>query len=286
MLLFSKGSVRILVVCVCLFSSVGFVAEVFAQEPAAEKKETPAVSKDDAAEGESKNLETLEGIKKDFSRRMRAYSKKYRAAPTKAEKAKVAKEEMPSATKYHEKLTELINKAPDSDGAKKAIAWWYRIARNRGGGKIVVDLVLKHYAKSKAMSGYVPWLPRHLSADEARRQLTSLIEMNPESTVKASATFQLHELLTQQVAGLTGEKKEAMEAEIKSLKDSLMTKYVDAAMPRGAKYSGILAAREFATKLEIGKPVPDIVGADLDGEEFKLSDYRGKVTMISFWGNW
>ncbi len=38
--------------------------------------------------------------------------------------------------------------------------------------------------------------------------------------------------------------------------------------------------------LQIGMQVPDIEGADLDGVDFKLSDYRGKVVMLDFWGNW
>ena len=38
--------------------------------------------------------------------------------------------------------------------------------------------------------------------------------------------------------------------------------------------------------LAIGKVAPDIEGDDLDGKKFKLSDYRGKVVVLDFWGNW
>ena len=38
--------------------------------------------------------------------------------------------------------------------------------------------------------------------------------------------------------------------------------------------------------LRVGKEAPDIVAKDLDGKEFKLSDYRGKVVLLDFWGNW
>ena len=38
--------------------------------------------------------------------------------------------------------------------------------------------------------------------------------------------------------------------------------------------------------LVIGKTAPEIVGEDLDGKHFKLSDYRGKVVLLDFWGNW
>lgn len=35
-----------------------------------------------------------------------------------------------------------------------------------------------------------------------------------------------------------------------------------------------------------GKPAPDIEGEDIDGKRFKLSDYRGKVVLLDFWGDW
>jgi thiol-disulfide isomerase/thioredoxin len=33
----------------------------------------------------------------------------------------------------------------------------------------------------------------------------------------------------------------------------------------------------------IGKPAPEIEGDDIDGKPMKLSDYRGKVVVLSFW---
>ena len=41
-----------------------------------------------------------------------------------------------------------------------------------------------------------------------------------------------------------------------------------------------------AENLAIGKVAPDIVGEDIDGKKFKLSDYRGKVVVLDFWGHW
>jgi hypothetical protein len=40
------------------------------------------------------------------------------------------------------------------------------------------------------------------------------------------------------------------------------------------------------TKLSIGRTAMEIDGEDIDGKKFKLSDYRGKVVVIDFWGNW
>ena len=37
--------------------------------------------------------------------------------------------------------------------------------------------------------------------------------------------------------------------------------------------------------LRVGKEAPEIKAGDLDGKEFKLSDYRGKVVLLDFWGH-
>ena len=36
----------------------------------------------------------------------------------------------------------------------------------------------------------------------------------------------------------------------------------------------------------IGKPAPEIAGIDLDGKPMALSEYRGKVVVVSFWATW
>ena len=38
--------------------------------------------------------------------------------------------------------------------------------------------------------------------------------------------------------------------------------------------------------LSVSKIAPDIEGEDIEGVAFKLSDYRGKVVLLSFWGHW
>ena len=38
--------------------------------------------------------------------------------------------------------------------------------------------------------------------------------------------------------------------------------------------------------LAVGKPAPEIEGVDMDGKPLKLSDYRGKVVVLVFWGSW
>lgn len=38
--------------------------------------------------------------------------------------------------------------------------------------------------------------------------------------------------------------------------------------------------------LETGQPAPAFTLPTLEGEQFKLSDYKGKVVMVNFWASW
>lgn len=46
------------------------------------------------------------------------------------------------------------------------------------------------------------------------------------------------------------------------------------------------AKQQAATRTGIGAQAPEIVISTPDGETIKLSDFRGKVTMIDFWASW
>jgi cytochrome oxidase Cu insertion factor (SCO1/SenC/PrrC family) len=58
----------------------------------------------------------------------------------------------------------------------------------------------------------------------------------------------------------------------------------------GSLFSGpglsAAAPEDVKVGLEVGNRAPEIQGEDLDGVKFKLSDYRGKVVMLDFWGDW
>ena len=56
---------------------------------------------------------------------------------------------------------------------------------------------------------------------------------------------------------------------------------------RGGTYGEWAKTTTYALKhLKIGGIAPEIEGPDLDGVAFKLSDYRGKVVLLDFWGYW
>jgi len=54
------------------------------------------------------------------------------------------------------------------------------------------------------------------------------------------------------------------------------------------KNYGIYARRRLneIENLSVGKVAPEISGPNLDGDQMKLSDFRGKYVVLDFWGSW
>src|SRR5262245_48002959 len=57
-------------------------------------------------------------------------------------------------------------------------------------------------------------------------------------------------------------------------------------LPPGAKMPANPNIPKSTPGPQVGQVAPEIVAEDLDGQTFKLSDYRGKVVLLDFWGNW
>ena len=57
-------------------------------------------------------------------------------------------------------------------------------------------------------------------------------------------------------------------------------------LPRGTLGEQAAPALFEMQNLSVGKTAPEIASEDIEGVPFKLSDYRGKVVMLDFWGHW
>lgn len=79
----------------------------------------------------------------------------------------------------------------------------------------------------------------------------------------------------------------AITARAEKLLDKVSTTYSTIPSERGGTL-GDMASRELFSirNLSVGKTAPEIEGEDLFGTTFKLSDYRGKVIFLDFWGDW
>ncbi len=113
--------------------------------------------------------------------------------------------------------------------------------------------------------------------DEYRALLERVIDENPLVEIQAYCYYARAMPVRYDRNASAADRKRA---------DADMAKVIET-MPADSILSMRARGPEFAkTRLQIGQEVPDIEGVDLDGEKFKLSDYRGKVVVLDFWGHW
>ena len=114
--------------------------------------------------------------------------------------------------------------------------------------------------------------------DKAKVLLERIASQNPDANTQAQALFTLAQMSTgTRGSGATDEER------------ALGLVHLETAFTRAAEEGLkklIAGAINEEKNLGIGRVAPDIEGEDLDGVEFKLSDYRGKVIMLDFWGDW
>ena len=79
-----------------------------------------------------------------------------------------------------------------------------------------------------------------------------------------------------------------LEAQAEQYFEKIVKSAEFADIPYQGKTLGAAASRNLfeIRNLSIGKVAPEIDGEDIDGNSMKLSDYRGKVVVLDFWGDW
>ena len=123
-----------------------------------------------------------------------------------------------------------------------------------------------------------------LHAPEVEHFLRAVLGKNRDKDTQGLACFSLAQFLKDKA----GDDNQKLRKEAMSLLDLCITKYADCAIGNKDATLGECAVPLLfeMRRLAVGKVVPDIIGADLDGKKFKLSDYRGKVVMLSYWATW
>lgn len=128
--------------------------------------------------------------------------------------------------------------------------------------------------------------PGSITPKESEQILGKIKATTKSPDVKAAFEFkEIAPLLQQQGDG------QLNDAETQKLVErlkKLAADFPDAKVPRyGSPYKKWVEQKLYVIEhLKVGEVVPEIEAPDLDGVKFKLSDYRGKVVMLDFWGYW
>ncbi|MBL8822774.1 MAG: hypothetical protein JNJ77_09325 [Planctomycetia bacterium] len=186
----------------------------------------------------------------------------------------------------------LARENPKDDVGLEALV--YAVSKN-GGNKAVQDearrLIIQLHLKNPKIEEALPNVARR-DRDYDEALLKSVLAQNPSRSVKGTVSFLLAKSLKAQSesvkirdADIETKMKQAIAAF-----EKVAAEYSEVTL-KGMGMSGnaaVLANREIdlIKNSAIGKVVQEISGEDLDGVPFKISDYRGKVILLDFWGHW
>jgi AhpC/TSA family len=223
----------------------------------------------------------LKTLTDDYAKAERAFFLSFNKVKTDAERGELWKTKHP-ARDFLPRFQTLAQRAQGTDTGARAIVWIMEKGDSAGNQEAVKEAVrtlATVYARSPVIEEGVRdlrYLSQYTGVKEAASGLRAIAEQSPHRPVKAAATFTLATILLQSSNGET-----AARAEARSLFDRVKTDYAD------TPYAGQADSFIFELEhLQIGMTAPDFEATDQDGKTFKLSDYRGKVVVLDFWGFW
>ena len=208
-------------------------------------------------------------LTKQFEDSRQEYFKAYQ----KADEEERKKLKYPDALKHARDLLALAEQNPRDPGAVDALTGAVLHARYQGDSDVAtkaLELLKAHHIESEKLDAVCQLLTYGSREAENQEFLTAAIAKNPHQQVKGAAALSLGQLMAH---------KNPAQAD-KHFND-VIEKYGTAEQKKTAK-GELFEMRNLA----IGKVAPEITGEDVDGKKFKLSDYRGKVVVLDFWGDW
>jgi hypothetical protein len=255
------------------------------QPPASTAKTQDLASEFDAL------VARFEAARSAYYDEMRALYKDYdENKASEAEKAAFEKKSAeleakdPSAS-YVKEFAALAERAKGTEVGAKALLQVVQNDRGEPGGPATKALstLIAQYLQSPALKELPMILQYGGSIDRAARidAFNKLIAGSPLDDVKAGSLFGLATLMMDSHASADDK------AQARRLFADLEKRYGTLASPMEKTYSVLAQSFLFELDhLQLGMQVPDFESTDETGAKFKLSDYKGKVVVVDFWGFW
>ncbi len=212
------------------------------------------------------------------------------------------------------RILEMARSHPKDPAGADALLW---VVTNDSDGSDLVEQALNLLQRDHAQSPKLGVIFRPLAdlppTVAVEKLLRAITEKNPDAGLQTEATYHLAHTLNQQfqlwvkwqqskeavdrealelingkelIAKIKSTAPEKMSAEAEMFYDKFIAA---AASGKSGRRSPVeMAKRELydLRYLSVGKVAPETEGEDVEGQKLKLSDYRGKVTAIVFWGDW
>lgn len=222
-----------------------------------------------------------------FDKAQKDYQSELKAAKSNAERKKLR------ANRPGEKfLDEFKTLATSAKGDEVGAQAWMRVAAlaveldKKDQSIAALDTLMSEYLQSPALEGLPALvsrgLSRHLEAQKCDDTLLTLADKSPHKPIQAAALFSYGTSILEDEQA-PEERQKAGRAAL----ERLQRDFAGVKDKRGLEFAKVAAGTLFEyDNLRIGRVAPDFEAVDENGVKFKLSDYRGKVVVIDFWGYW
>lgn len=169
------------------------------------------------------------------------------------------------------------------EGAASAWLWTWRLGSQSNRSELAqeaVKVMLEQHSASpqwKGLAGELRYATYSLGRADTEKALRAIHAKTPLREVQAAAQFSLAALLFEDGPAEAGSEARALLEELGQ----------DFAEVDGGQWKQRAEAFLYELDhLQIGMLAPDFEAVDQDGVKWKLSDYRGKVVVVDFWGFW
>lgn len=282
----------LLVSCSCIIARTNILAQ---EERSAEATQTGA--------------EALASLKAELEKAQKRWLEKYRGATTDEERNELRKREYSPLRLFEPKFLELAKKYATEPTAIDAVQW---LADTADPGPVFdagLALIEQHHIESPRMvqlcevlvfrttPGIEPFMlavaernpvrdvqgVAYLSLARYFKYLRGLAQVAENPTERFRETYDRHysEDVRKWVESID---QAALARRIDELCHHVIDEYGD--VEHGRRTLADAAKSLLFEMHAVGSVAPEIDGEDIRGEGFKLSDYRGKVVVLDFWGHW
>jgi hypothetical protein len=262
-----------------------------------------------------------QALDQEYRKAFEEYRNALAKVKTRAEAEKL-QEKRPWPDKFAPRFLELAERHPKDPAAVDALIWLathYIEKRDLQSPRSkALQVLLRDHVQNEKMTVLCPALGSlglgYARDKESQHLLHAVLEKNKHRRAQALACLALAEqaegclravrelkddpvggrkkwetwLSTEVVDALAKADPDKLSKEAESFYERFINDFADITDSRGNKLSE--ETEQSLDKLRhpilVGKPAPEIEGEDIDGKKFKLSDYRGKVVLLDFWGHW
>lgn len=262
------------------------------------------------AAAEASAQQQFDAVKAEFDKARADVSKEMTGKP-REEQQKIFEEKAPKPEEWAPRFLAIADKYPKDAAALSSLLW---VAQNVPKPEVqakALDRILADHVADPAV-GKVCMSLQSSQAPNAETFLRTVAEKNPDRTAQAMAIYGLVKMYgyRKQVSASLKEGDPDLRAKAEKffgkeatdrlekfdsaaaskkqeeLLDQLVAKYADVKLGRSTVGEQVQNELFEMRTLGVGKTAPEIEGADVDGKAMKLSDYRGKVVVLDFFGFW